>query len=61
MARQARGKSMDPGRIAIGDTHKPIAILPSLTPFALERFLHLRQIVVNSFSSKEITSVHLNP
>jgi len=46
---------------ALGDTHKPEAISPSLMPFTLERFLLLRQIVVNCFNSKEITSVHLNP
>ena len=40
-------------------THKPGAILPSLKPFSLERFLLLRQIVVNCFNSKEINSVHL--
>ena len=34
-------------------------ILPSLTPFATERFLLLRQIVVNCFNLKEINSVHL--
>ena len=45
---------------ALGDTHKPGAILASLKPFSLERFLLLRQIVVNCFNSKEITSVHLN-
>ena len=44
---------------ALGDTHKPGAILPSLKPFSLERFLLLRQIVVNCFNSKEINSVHL--
>ena len=37
------------------------AVLPSLTPFATERFLLLRQIVVNCFNLKEINSVHLNP
>ena len=36
-------------------------ILPSLTPFATERFLLLRQIVVNCFNLKEINSVHLSP
>ena len=45
--------------IALGDTHKPEAILPSLKPFSLERFLLLLQIVVNCFNSKEINSVHL--
>ena len=44
---------------ALGDPHKPGAILPSLKPFSLERFLLLRQIVVNCFNSKEINSVHL--
>ena len=44
---------------ALGDTYKPGAILPSLKPFSLERFLLLRQIVVNCFNSKEINSVHL--
>ena len=44
---------------ALGDTHKPGAILPSLKPFSLERFFLLRQIVVNCFNSKEINSVHL--
>ena len=44
---------------ALGDTHKPGAILSSLKPFSLERFLLLRQIVVNCFNSKEINSVHL--
>ena len=29
---------------ALGDTHKPEAILPSLTPFAFERFFLLRQM-----------------
>ena len=37
------------------------AVLPSLTPFAAERFLLLRQIVVNCFNLKEINSVHLSP
>ena len=46
---------------ALGDTHKPEAVLPSLTSFATERFLLLRQIVVNCFNLKEINSVHLNP
>ena len=46
---------------ALGDTHKPGAILPSLTPFTMERFLLLRQIVVNCFDLKETNSVHLNP
>ena len=35
-------------RRALGDTHKPGAILPSLKPFSLERFLLLRQIVVRA-------------
>ena len=52
------GKAL--GGEALGDTHKPEAISPSLMPFTLERFLLLRQIVVNCFNSKEITSVHLN-
>ena len=47
--------------LALGDTQKPEAILPSLTPFTTERFLLLRQIVVNCFNLKEINSVHLNP
>ena len=29
--------------LALGDTHKPGAILPSLKPFSLERFLLLRE------------------
>ena len=33
------------------------ATLPSLTPFATERFLLLLQIVVNCFNSKEILSL----
>ena len=45
--------------VALGDTHKPGAILLSLKPFSLERFLLLRQIGVNCFNSKEINSVHL--
>ena len=53
------GKAL--GGEALGDTHKPEAISPSLMPFTLEHFLLLRQIVVNCFNSKDITSVHLNP
>ena len=53
------GSCSDDQGVALGDTHKPGAILPSLTPFSLERFLLLRQIVVNCFDSKEINSVHL--
>ena len=50
---------VNPDLKALGDTHKPGAILPNLKPFSLERFLLLRQIVVNCFNSKEINSVHL--
>ena len=47
------------GHKHLGTPTNPETILPSLTPFATERFLHLRQIVVNCFNSKGINSVHL--